>query len=134
MKKLVYLLFISLALVSCSKKSDSSSSAYSNSLALGTGFNVTNFQLTGVSTTFPVNSTIYFRLESTDDMGGSKVRIQIDNADGTPYTTVPDFENPQSYGHIFISGFSLPAKGSFKATGILVTGNKTIASINFTIN
>jgi hypothetical protein len=134
MKKLLLLVLIALAVVSCSKKSDSSSSSYSNTLTLGTGFNLSNFQLIGVSTTFPVSSTIYFRLESADDMGGSKIRIQIDKQDGTPYTTVPDFDNPQSYGHIFLSGFSLPDKGNYKATGILVTGLKTIASVNFVLN
>jgi len=136
MKKIFFLLLITLAVVSCSKKSDSpSASAYSNKLALGTGLNPSNpFELTGVGTTFLVSSVIYFRLESADDMGGSKIRIQIDKQDGTPYSTVPDYDNPQSYGHIFLSGFSLPDKGSYKATGILVTGLKTVASVNFTLN
>ncbi|MCX6246274.1 MAG: hypothetical protein NTW10_00940 [Bacteroidetes bacterium] len=135
MKKILFLLLILLSVVSCSKKSDSTSTGYSNKLTLGTGLNATNpFELTGVSTTFPVSTTIFFRLESVDDMGGSKVRIQVDHQDGTPYVTVPDFDNPSSYGHIFLSGFSLPDKGSYKATGILVTGNKTIASINFVLN
>jgi hypothetical protein len=136
MKKIFFLLLITLAVVSCSKKSDSTTSTqYSNKLALGTGINPGNlFELTGVGTTFPVSSLIYFRLESADDMGGSKIRIQIDNQDGTPYTTVPDYDNSQSYGHIFLSGFSLPDKGNYKATGILVTGLKTVASVNFVLN
>lgn len=136
MKKILFLLLISFVAVSCSKKSDdtTSSSGYSNSLTLGTGVNYSNFTLTGAGTSFSKNSTIYFRLESSDDMAGSKVRLVFYKGDGTYYSTAPDYDNPQSYGHIFISGFSLPDAGSFKVTGILVTGNKTIASANFTLN
>ncbi|MCX6244711.1 MAG: hypothetical protein NTU98_08400 [Bacteroidetes bacterium] len=137
MKKIFFLMLISLVAISCSKKSDdtTSSSEFSNSLTLGTGLNQSNpFELTGAGTSFPVSSLIYFKLVSADDMGGSKIRIQIDNQNGTPYTTIPDYDNPQSYGHIFISGFSLPDAGSYKATGILVNGTKTIASVNFTLN
>jgi len=134
MKKILFLLLISFLAISCSKESDdSSSSEFSNSLTLGTGVNYTNFTLTGAGTSFSKNSTVYFRLESSDDMAGSKVRLTFDK-DGTFYSTAPDYDNPQSYGHIFISGFSLPDAGSFKVTAILVTGNKTIATANFTLN
>jgi len=42
--------------------------------------------------------------------------------------------NPQSTGHIFLSTFAVEVPGNYKATGILVTGNKTIASVNFVVN
>jgi hypothetical protein len=131
MKKILYLLVISLAVISCTKKSDdTTTSQYSNKLTFGTGLNQSNpFELTGTGTNFPVSGLVYFRLESSDDMGGSKVRIRITKPDGTEFETPPDFDNPQSYGHIFISGFSVPSvAGTYTATGILVTGTKTIAT------
>ena len=131
MKKFSFLLIIILFLFGCSKKSDNSS-AYSNSLQLGTGMNAATFQLIGVGTSFAAESTIYFRLESSDDMEGSEVKIQIDKQDGTPFNTFT-FSNPQSYGHIFMSSFSIGDPGNYKATGILTKGTKTIASTNFTI-
>jgi hypothetical protein len=134
MKKIFSILLISMVVISCSKKSDSTSSEFSNKLTLGTGLNSSNlFELTGTGTSFVVNTYIYFRLESVDDMGGSKVRIKIDKQDGTAYNSI-DYPNPQSYGHIFLSSFMITAPGSYKATGILVTGTKTIASVNFTVN
>ena len=131
MKKIFILLLLALAVVSCSKKSDSTSE-FSNNIRLGTGFTSNYMDLVGVGTSFPVESSIYFRLESADDMGGSAVRIKIDKQDGTPYAS-NDYANPQSYGHILLSTFSIPTAGSYKATGILVTGLKTVASINFTV-
>ena len=133
MKKLFFLLFISLALVSCSKKSDSTTTSYSNSLALGTGLNPSNlFELTGVASSFPVSTSLYFRLESADDMAGSAVRLKVDQQDGTPIFT-QDYTNPQSYGHILLSNFTMSRTGNFVATGILVNGLKTVATTNFTI-
>lgn len=134
MKKISLLLLLAIFAISCSKKSDETTSSYANKITLGTGFSSTNFfELTGVGTSFPALSNIYFRLESTDDMGGSTVRIKIDKQDGTAFST-QDYPNPQSYGHILLSNFMIDTPGNYKATGILVTGNKTVASINFVIN
>ena len=135
MKKIFFLLLITLAVISCAKKSDSpTETQYSNKLTLGTGLNPSNpFELTGVGTTFPVSTNIYFRLESTDDMGGSNVLLKIDEQSGTPISS-QEYPNPQSYGHILISNFTVTRAGNYVATGILVTGTKTIATINFTIN
>ena len=134
MKKIFLLLLVVLAIASCSKKSDDSTTpAYSNKLELGTGFNPTNlFELTGKGTTFSLQSGIYFRLESADDMAGSAVRIQIDTQTGTAVATY-DYPSIQSYGHIYLSTFSVEVPGNYKATGILVNGNKTIASVNFVV-
>ena len=134
MKKIFFLLLITMAVISCSKKSDSTSNEFSNKLTLGTGINPNNlFELTGVGTSFTVSTTIYFRLESADDMGSSAVRLKIDQQDGTPIFT-QDYPSLQSYGHIFLSNFTITRAGSYTATGILVTGLKTVASINFTVN
>jgi len=132
MKKLFFLLFIALSFVSCSKKSDTSSE-FSNKITLGTGFTSNYMDLVGVGTSFTVSTSIYFRLESADDMGGSTVRIKIDKQDGTAFNSI-DYPSPQSYGHIMLSSFVINTPGSYKATGILVTGMKTVASINFTVN
>jgi len=134
MKKIFFLLLITLAVVSCSKKSDSTSSPeFTNKLTLGTGLNPSNlFQLTGEGTSFTTSNTIYFRLESADDMAGSAVRLKIDQQDGTSIFS-RDYPSPSSYGNIFLSNFTLPRAGSYVATGILVTGLKTVASINFTV-
>jgi len=134
MKKIFFLLLITLAVGSCSKKSDSTSSPeFTNKLTLGTGLNPSNlFQLTGEGTSFSTSATIYFRLESADDMAGSAVRLKIDQQDGTSVFS-RDYPSPSSYGNIFLSNFTLPRAGSYVATGILVTGLKTVASINFTV-
>ena len=133
MKKAIFLVISGLLLVACSKKSSDSTDEYSNSLNFGTGLNPTNlFELTGVGTVFAKSTTIYFRLESQDDMGGSAVKIQINKGDGSLYNSFT-YTNPQSYGHILLSYFSIPDAGSYTATGILVTGNKSVASQNLTI-
>jgi hypothetical protein len=68
-------------------------------------------------------------------MGGSAVKIAIAKMAGSSYVadTSFTFQNPQSYGHIFLSSFTLSTAGSYQATGVLVTGNKTIASKAFTV-
>lgn len=131
MKNLSVLLLFAILLfsTSCNKSTDSTSSEFSNSLKLGTGFSTT-FDLAGEGTTFQHGTNIYFRLESKDDMAGSPVRI---NVKGSGVDVNFDFQNPQSYGHILISAFSVTNSGSYTATGILTTGNKTVASINFTV-
>jgi hypothetical protein len=135
MKKLTGLLvlIIILASTACDKKDDSSSTdEFSNSLKLGTGMNASNFTLTGEGTVFPEGSAIYFRLESKDDMAGSPVRITLKN-NGTSVSDNYDYPSLQSYGHIYMSAIAVGTPGSYTATGILTTGNKTIASISFTV-
>lgn len=127
------MLALALALAFAGCDEDDSSDSFSNQLTLGTGLNGNNaFELVGEGTVFPAGSLIYFRLESKDDMNGSMVRIRIQNL-GT--ATTQDFDYPalQDYGHIYLSSFTIPAAGSYSATGILISGNKTIASINFTL-
>jgi len=131
MKKIIFVIIGVLLLFSCKKSSDTSE--FSNSLQFGTGLNPNNlFELTGVGTVFAKSTTIYFRLESEEDQGGSSVKIQINKGDGTIYNSFT-FPSPQSYGHIFLSSFSIPDAGSYTAYGILVTGNKTVASQSLTI-
>jgi hypothetical protein len=132
-------LFSSLLLVSilgCTKSNPASNGGI-NQLTLGTGLNASNpFLLVGESTTFTgVPATIYFRLESKDDMGGSAVIIALSKMVGGVYTadTTIIYPSIQSYGTIFLSAFTIRTTGSYQAVGILQTGNKTIASVDFTV-
>jgi hypothetical protein len=134
---LTALLLVSL-MAGC-KKDDSSTSSdqFTDNLKLGTGINAAAMTISGETTTFPAtaNNMIYWRLESKDDMAGSSVSIKIEkNVNGT-FSTVQTypFPNPQSYGHIMLSAFPWSTAGSYRATGILVAGNKTVASRDFTV-
>jgi hypothetical protein len=136
MKKLTGLLLLIIILaVACAKKDDTSSTKdeFSNSLKLGTGMNAANFTLTGEGIVFPQQSTIYFRLESKDDMAGSPVEINISLAGSSTVYGHYDYPSLQSSGHIYMAALVIPGTGNFTATGILTTGNKTIASVNFTV-
>ena len=136
MKNVFVLLFALMMVFSACEKSDDSESEseFTNKIELGTGVNQTNpFILTGIGTTFSANATIYFRLESKDDMGGSTVKIQVNKSDGSSYASW-NYPAAQSYGHIMVSSFRITDAGSYTVTGILVTGNKTVASINIVIN
>jgi hypothetical protein len=131
-------LVLSLAVISlfwCSPtKSDN---AFSNKLTLGTGQSAANlFNLTGVSTSFTgAPLTLYWRLESSDDMAGSQVTIDIKKLSNATYASYKSqtFANPSTYGHIMVSAIGIDTAGSFRATGILVTGNKTVSSVDFTV-
>jgi hypothetical protein len=134
MRKLTGLLLVIIVLASaCKKKDAAATDEFSNSLKLGTGMNASNFTLTGEGTSFTPLSTIYFRLESKDDMAGSPVLVNISLAGSSVVITHFDYPSLQSYGHLYLSAFAIPIAGSYVATGVLTTGNKTIASVNFTV-
>jgi hypothetical protein len=133
----ILLFSVSLLLFGCKEKATEANDEFSNKLTLGTGLNPSNlFQLTGEGTTFSKNIPIFFRLESKDDMAGSAVRIKIELKTNGTYSESKtfDYPNPQSYGHILLSSFTLDAAGSFRATGILVAGSKTVATKEFVVN
>jgi hypothetical protein len=124
------------SMIGCNKNPTDSTSEFSNKLTLGTGMNGFNLVNEGTAfTRISANATIYFRLESAADMAGSSVTITIEkNLSGTwSNFTSFTFPNPQSYGHILLSNFSLTDAGSFRATGILTTGSATVASKDFTV-
>ncbi len=133
MKKLLFILLGISFLSGCTKKSTDNTNPYSNSLQLGTGISSVNpSDLTGVGTTFFAYTIIYFRLESADDQGSSSIMIQIKKQDGTTYSSYT-FPSLQGSGHIYLSYFTIPDPGNYTATGVIVTGNKTVASVSFTI-
>lgn len=130
MKNYAGIIFALLLLATGCEKDDSPSDTFSNSLTLGTGLNPANlFELTGEGTSFAASSLVYFRLESKEDMAGSPVRINIKSGG----TDIDNFDYPvlQDYGHIYLASFIAPAAGNYTATGILTTGNKSVATINF---
>ena len=142
MKKLLLvisvILMLSFALSGC-KKEDSSTNAeqLTDNLTLGTGLNSSNlFQLVGEGTTFRGPTVvIYWRLESKDDMAGSAVNIKLERQVNGVYAlqqTIP-YNNPQSYGHIMLSTFPITQSGNYRATGILATPNKTVATREFVV-
>ena len=122
---------ILLACMGCNGGSSSDSdSDFKNSLTLGTGR--VGFVISGETTTFSNNQLIYWRLESETDMGGSSVEIVI-TKDGAQVGSAT-FPSAQSYGHIMLSQFSHTyGPGNFRATGKLVTGNKTVAYKDYTV-
>lgn len=125
---------IILAAAGCNSGSSTKSDTFSDSLMLGTGMN--GFNITGETTTFTSDALIYWRLESKDDMGGSTVEIQISKSgsSGFEQVNVIPYTNPQNYGHIMLSSFKHTyGPGSFRATGKLVTGGKTVAYKNYTV-
>lgn len=133
----ILLLLVSILFNGCNEKSTESGDEYSNKLTLGTGLNPANlFQLTGEGANFNKNVPIFFRLESKDDMAGSAVKIKIEVKSNGTYGDHKSFDypNPQSYGHILLSSFTLDAAGSYRATGILTAGNKSIATKEFVVN
>jgi hypothetical protein len=138
----VFVLLLLVALTSGCKKDDastnSSGSTYTNKINIGTGVDYAKFLIVGETSTFTrigSYATIYWRLESANDMGGSDVNIKIEKLTGTNYVTdtLATFPSTQNYGHIMISNISLQHTGSFKMTGILVNGNVAVASTNFTV-
>lgn len=133
MGKILYLMLAAILLTGCSKKSTDQTSLYSNSLQFGTGISISDLTaLTGITTTFNAGDIIYFRLETIDDRSASAIKIQIDKQDGTSYTSFP-YPAAQDNGHIFVSYFSITDPGTYKATGIIVTGNLTVATQSLTI-
>ncbi|MDD5675175.1 MAG: hypothetical protein PHC61_13485 [Chitinivibrionales bacterium] len=132
------LLVFSIAIVSflgCSPTS-SSNNTFVNKLTLGTGFTANYMDLVGQGASFTGTPlTLYWRLESKDDMAGSSVIINIKKLTGATSTAfqAQTYPNPQSYGHIMLSTISIASAGSFRATGLVVTGNKTIDSVDFTV-
>jgi len=102
-----------------SDKSSDNSSEFTNSLTFGTGLGGTGFDLIGEGTSFSLattTGTIWFKLESADDMAGRAGRLYINS--GTYATR--DYTNPQSYGHMLLSSFRITDTGTFAVKGYLV--------------
>lgn len=138
----ICLLFTIMVFFSGCKKDDSNPAAdtnqFTNKLTLGTGADATKFAITGETSTFTktgANVMIYWRLETANDMGGSAVQIKVEKLVSGSYVAYNSFNFPstQTYGHIMMSIFVMTEAGSYKATGILTTGNVTIASQTFTV-
>lgn len=130
-------LLLPLALVACggSKSSTKPADEFTNALTVGTG--LSGFDLVGETTSFsgaPVQ--IYFRLESTGDLGGSAIEIRVERTVGGVYQAdqIFPFTNPQSYGHLFLSSFMLSTIGEYRATGVSVSTGTAIARREFVVH
>jgi hypothetical protein len=125
----------------CKKDSSdptSGNNQYSNKLTLGTGVDYSKFLITGEGVSFYKaggSVQIFWRLESANDMAGSNVNIKIEKQSGGTFIsdTTITYPNPQSYGHIMISSFTFSKTGNFRATGILINGNTSVASKEFSV-
>lgn len=124
-----FLLITSLFFVTngCSKTDDIDN--WKNELSFGTGMN--GFDLTGESDRLP-HGTIYFRLETMDDMAGSAVRIIITNS-VTQEQHIYNYDALQSYGHLYLGPVALPETGNFTAEGKLTEKNISIATVQLTL-
>lgn len=142
MKYFVVGIFVCLFLFTSGCKKDESNPVedeFSNNLIIGTGVDYSKFAISGEGTSFTKigpSLTLYWRLESKNDMQGSAVKIKIEKQNAGVYAAYTEFSYnaAQDYGHIMISSFSLTESGSYKATGILVNGTVNVASKEFTIN
>jgi hypothetical protein len=138
---MIVALTLVVALTGCKKDDSSTNPAdqYTNKLTLGTGMNTSNFTLTGEGSTFTRTSgmaMIYYRLESANDFGGAGISIKIEKQSGSSYTTVGTYpySNPQNYGHIIMSAFTVTDAGTFRATGLITATSAAVASTTFTVN
>jgi hypothetical protein len=127
---------LSLGLVSCggSKNPTKPTDEFTNALTVGTG--MSGFTLVGETTSFsgaPVQ--IYYRLESADDLGGSAIEIRVEKKTGGVYQAGPtfSFSNPQNYGHLILSSFTLSTTGEYRATGVKLSTGTAIASREFVV-
>ncbi|HVP37915.1 MAG TPA: hypothetical protein VMS93_01910 [Candidatus Saccharimonadales bacterium] len=130
------LLICGLLLAGCGDTTSPADQPFPNQLTLGTGAN--GFNLTGQTTSFTRvggTVTIYWRLQSQEDMAGSTVEIRVDQLTGGSYAPYDSIftPNPQNYGHIMVASFPWTAAGSFRGTGILVNSGSVVASQAFTV-
>ena len=113
------------------------STTYTDKLTIGTG--MSGFDLVGEASTFSLTTTsgtLYFRLESSTDIGTRFVRLRIVNSAGA--VTTRDVTPPQAYGHIVLSSFPITSQGSYVVHGYLVdtsagTIETPIANANVTM-
>ncbi len=125
-KNILFVLTLLLLTAGCDKEE---TTTWKNALSFGTGTN--GFNLTGEALTLP-HGTLYFRLETQDDMSGSPVRIVVRNV-VTQQEFVYNYEALQSYGHLYVGPMALPETGNFTAEGILTEPYTSIATVQLTI-
>jgi len=141
--KTVIIVITALVIGGCSASVDSGDSTtggYSNKLTFGTGWNTSNFTLTGEGTTFNLtggSATLYYRLESANDLAGNAVSIKVEKQTTGGYTTVGTYSytNPQNYGHIIMSSISITGAGTYRMTGQMgtVSAATTIATTSIVL-
>jgi hypothetical protein len=141
MKSIFRLLFICtsiLFIASCS--SDKTTSAvYTDSLTLGTG-NI-GWTITGETTSFINNPgenglTVYYRIETKDDMKGSNINLEIEQNTGSGFEQVHIslLNNPSHSGHIVVSSFIHTfGAGNFRAKARLLATSQVVAVKEYSV-
>ncbi|MBU0676054.1 MAG: hypothetical protein KJ950_15565 [Proteobacteria bacterium] len=118
------ILTLSVMMSACGGGGSSSTSGFSDQLALGTGLAGNGFDLAGEAQTFSLvatgGGTITFRLESAADFEGRFVRLYINYPTGTPYWQ-NDIIPPQADGHILLSSFRVTDVGTYVVKAYLVS-------------
>ncbi len=119
MGKLLIAIVVAGALTACGDED-----TFTNRLAFGTGISGTGFTLTGEAKTFSLSAlggrTLWFRLESKEDIDGRFVRLYFDDL------TNKDFTPPQPNGHLLLANFAVTNTGTFNVKAFHV---KTVIDI-----
>jgi len=131
--KLTFVLVLSLAISSCTKKS---SDTFTDGLTFGTSYNYNDFTLVGAGSSFSTTpGNVAFRLESSEDFSSNPIKLVI-KKDGIAYSTDIYTTNPVPTGHIFLVPKNYALKGSYSVTAFIqkTAGDKTVASASFQMN
>ena len=125
-------------IASCS--SDNTTSAvYTDSLILGTG-NV-GWTITGETTTFinnpnTVGITIYYRVETENDMKGSNINLEIEKNSETGFEQVHIvyLTNPSKSGHVVVGSYlHVLGVGTYRAKARLLATNQVVAMKDYVV-
>ncbi|MDP2983836.1 MAG: hypothetical protein Q8O92_10965 [Candidatus Latescibacter sp.] len=136
----VFIFCIILFLISaCSSDKTTSSIIYTDSLVLGIG--ISGWNIVGESSTFinnPAESgiTIYYRIESKDDLKGSNLEFDIyrNTSSGFELIHIIPIINTYYTAHILVGSFIHTwGAGSFKASIRLINTNQVIGVKEFTV-
>ncbi|MBI5838150.1 MAG: hypothetical protein HZB25_13005 [Candidatus Eisenbacteria bacterium] len=131
------ILSLLMLLAGCDDATNPSNDTFTDKLTLGTG--MSGFNITGETTAFHIAAasvTIYWRLESNLDIGGSQVRIRMESISGGVYTPVDSasYGNPQTYGHIMVSSYPWTRTGAFRAVGIIQSTGRVVGTKEFAVH
>ncbi|MFA6473177.1 MAG: hypothetical protein WCU00_14190 [Candidatus Latescibacterota bacterium] len=125
-------------IVSCG--SDNTTSAvYTDSVTFGTG-NV-GWNITGETTSFINNPningvTIYYRVETEDDMKGSNINLEIEKNSETGFDQVHIvyLTNPSKSGHVVVGSYlHMLGEGTYRANARLLATNQVVATKDYVV-
>jgi hypothetical protein len=115
------------------------SAVYSDSLILGTGnigWNIEGESTSFINDTSTSGMTIYFKVESEEDLKGSYINLEIEKntSDGYDQVLIHLCSNPSFTGHIIVSSFIHTfGQGQFRATARMLSNSKVIAVKEYSV-